>query len=153
QMRRIDEAIATYRSIRAIDPDDTEAEAYLALLYLLVGDFELGWQGYKGRWTAQMRRESDPDFQRRLWSGREVVEGRTILVFADEGFGDTIQFSRYLPMLAARGAKVILAVEDALHPVLSGLPGIHKIIPKPAPSLPPFDLHCPIGMLPLAFGT
>jgi ADP-heptose:LPS heptosyltransferase len=97
--------------------------------------------------------KSFPDFYRHLWLGQDDVAGKTVLVFADEGFGDTIQFARYVPMLAARGARVILSVEEALRPLLSGLSGVAQCLPKPAPSLPPCDLHCPIGMLPLAFGT
>jgi len=153
QMRRIDETIATYRQVKAIDPANSEAESYLSLIYLLVGNFEAGWDLYGARWNAQMRPESYPDFHQHLWHGQEAICGKTILVFADEGFGDTIQFARYIPMLAARGARVILSVEEALRPVLSDMPGIAQCLPKPAPSLPPFDLHCPIGMLPLAFGT
>jgi hypothetical protein len=100
-----------------------------------------------------MRPESYPDFHQHLWLGQEEVQGKTILVFTDEGMGDTIQLVRYLPMLAARGAKVILLVEPALRSLLSDLSGVTQCLSKPAPSLPPFDLHCPIGTLPFAFGT
>jgi tetratricopeptide (TPR) repeat protein len=153
QARRIDETIATYRQIKAIDPGNAEAESYLSLIYFLTGDFDSGWTAYKARWNAQMPPASYPDFHRNLWHGTEDISDKTILVFADEGFGDTIQFARYIPMLAARGARVILSVEEALRPLLSNLEGVAECLPKPAPSLPPFDLHCPIGMLPLAFST
>jgi hypothetical protein len=59
-----------------------------------------------------------------MWRGEESIEGRTILIHVDEGFGDTIQFARYVPMVAARGARVILVVADAAYPLLSGLPGV-----------------------------
>jgi tetratricopeptide (TPR) repeat protein len=153
QMRRLDETIAAYRQVKAIDPEDSEAQSYLALIHLLIGDFEAGWHGVKLRWKAHMRESSYPDFHQHLWLGKEDVNGKTIFVFADEGFGDTIQFARYIPMLAARGAKVVLAVEDALRSLLSRLRGVAECLPQPAPSFPPFDLHCPIGLLPLAFGT
>jgi len=153
QMRRIDETVATYRQVKTIDPANTEAESYLSLIYLLIGDFEAGWELSRARWNAKMRPESYPDFHQRLWLGKEAICGKTMLVFADEGFGDTIQFARYIPMLAARGARVILSAEHALLAVLSGVPGVTQCVPKPSPSLPPFDLHCPIGMLPFAFGT
>jgi hypothetical protein len=100
-----------------------------------------------------MRPEAYPDFHDHLWLGTESIEGKTILIFADEGFGDTIHFARYVPMLAARGAKVVLVVEEPLRPLLAGLEGVVQSLPKPAPAFPPFDLHCPICMLPLAFGT
>src|SRR5262249_15786342 len=78
--------------------------------------------------------------------------GKTILVYADEGLGDTIQFARYIPMLAARGAQVILWVDDPLASLVSGLSGGSRMITKSDP-LPAFDLYCPICSLPLAFRT
>ena len=153
QMRRIDDAIAAYRQVQTIDSGNAEAKSYLSLLYRLIGNFEAGWAGQKARWNAQLRPESYPDFHRNLWLGKEEIKGKTILVFADEGFGDTIQFARYIPLLAARGAQVILVVEEALRPLLSRLPGVIQCLPKPSTSLPPFDFHCPIGSLPMAFET
>jgi tetratricopeptide (TPR) repeat protein len=153
QLRRIDQTIATYEQVKAIDPTNPEADSYLSLIYLLIGDFEAARAGHRARWNGHMRPESYPDFHQHLWLGEEDVSGKTILVFADEGLGDTIQFARYIPMLAARGANVILLVEETLRPLLSKLPGVTKCLTKPAPALPPFDLHCPIGMLPLAFDT
>jgi hypothetical protein len=93
-----------------------------------------------------------PDLSQPIWLGDGPVEGKTILVFADEGLGDTIQFARYIPMLAARGAKVILWVDDPLASLMSGLSGVSRLITKSDP-LPVFDLHCPICSLPLAFRT
>ncbi len=153
QMRRIDETIATYKQVKAIDPANTEADSYLSLVYLLIGDFESASEGHKARWNGHLRPESYPDFHQHLWLGEEDVNGKTILVFADEGLGDTIQFARYIPMLAARGATVILLVEETLRALLTNLPGVALCLAKPAPSLPPFDLHCPIGTLPFAYGT
>jgi len=152
QMRRIDDAIATYRQVQAIDPDNAEAESYLSLIYRLLGDFEAGWAGLRARWTTEMRPDSYPDFHQHLWLGKEEISGKRILVFDDEGFGDTIQFARFIPLLAGRGAQVILVVDEALRPLLSRLPGVAQCLPKPS-SLPPFDMHCPIGLLPLAFQT
>jgi len=153
QMRRIDDAIATYRQVQAIDPDNAEAESYLSLIHRLLGDFEAGWAGLRGRWTVEMRPDSYPDFHQHLWLGKEEIRGRRILVFDDEGFGDTIQFARYIPLLAEKGAEVIFVVNEALRPLLSRLPGVTQCLPKPSNSLPPFDMHCPIGLLPLAFET
>jgi ADP-heptose:LPS heptosyltransferase len=87
-----------------------------------------------------------------MWRGEGPIEGKTILVFADEGLGDTIQFARYIPMLAARGARVILWVDDPVASLLSGLSGVSRLLVKSDP-LPAFDLHCPICSLPLAFRT
>jgi len=153
QMRRIDEAIAVYRQVQAIDPGNTEAESYLSLLHRLTGDFEAGWAGQKARWREQMHPGEHAEFHQLLWHGQDGIAGKTILVYADEGFGDTIQFARYIPMLAARGADIVLVAQEPLRPLLSGLAGVRQCLPKPAPSLPLFDWHCPIGNLPMAFGT
>jgi tetratricopeptide (TPR) repeat protein len=152
QLQRLDDAIAAYRQVKAIDPANTEADSYLSLIHLLRGNFEAAWTGYKARWKGQTAPQSYPDFHQYLWLGQEDVVGKTILIFADEGIGDTIQLARYTPMLAARGAKVVLVVEDALRPLLSGLDGVTHCLNKSA-SLPPFDLHCPITTLPFALGT
>jgi hypothetical protein len=90
-----------------------------------------------------------------MWLGKEDIAGKTLLIAADEGLGDAIQFARYVPKLAARGARVILVAEDALCPLLSGLSGASQCIPKSVAvhGVPPFDFHCPLGSLPLAFGT
>jgi len=87
------------------------------------------------------------------WLGEEPIEGKAILIVADEGLGDSIQLARYVPMVAARGANVILVVGRALCPLLSGLPGVTKCLSNPPEEWPDFDFHCPISSLPLIFGT
>ena len=77
-----------------------------------------------------------------MWLGDEPIEGKTILIHVDEGLGDTIQFARYVPMVAARGARVILVVERPLYPLLSGLPGVSLCLPLSDDPLPAFDMHC-----------
>ncbi len=88
-----------------------------------------------------------------MWLGQEPVEGKTILIYADEGLGDSIQFVRYVSMLADRGARVILVVQKPLLPLLSGIPGVSQCLPTTVGTLPAFDMHCPICSLPMAFGT
>lgn len=99
-------------------------------------------------------RQPYPEFTQPKWLGEEAIDGKTILVCTDEGLGDTIQFARYVPMLVARGARVILLVSDPLVSLLSGLAGVSQCFPLSAfPALPAFDLHCPMSSLPLAFRT
>jgi tetratricopeptide (TPR) repeat protein len=152
QIRRIDEAIEVYHRVQTIDPDNADAAWNLALLALLKGDFESGWAGREVRWRAHMRPDRYPYFSQPMWRGEAGIEGKTILIFADEGIGDTIQFARYAPLLAARGARVILAVQEPLRPLLEGLPDVALCMSR-SEALPAFDLHCPICNLPLAFGT
>jgi tetratricopeptide (TPR) repeat protein len=152
-LRRFDEAIAVYHRVDAIDPGNAEAAWNLSLVQLLTGDFEAGWTGREARWNRKTRQADQPKLSKVMWLGQEAIEGKTILVHADEGLGDTIQFVRYVPMMAERGARVILAVQAPAQALLSDFPGVSECIPMSSPTLPPYDMHCPICSLPLAFGT
>jgi tetratricopeptide (TPR) repeat protein len=154
ELGRLDEAMAEYRRSLAVDPGHAEAAWNLALLQLLLGDFEAGWKRREVRWTFPVLSGKYPRFASPMWLGEQSVAGKTILLCSDEGLGDTIQFVRYAPMLAARGAEVLLLVEPELVPLLSGTGGISRCLAKsPDLVLPPFDLHCPVTSLPLAFDT
>jgi tetratricopeptide (TPR) repeat protein len=155
ELQRFDEALEVYRRIKEIDPDNAQADWNASFIQLLRGDFKVGWQTREARWkmptlpgTAKY-----PGFGKPMWRGERDIAGKTILVCADEGLGDTIQFVRYVPMLAALGARVILLPQEPLYPLLSGLPGLSQCLPNMKGGLPAFDLHCPIMSLPWAFGT
>jgi hypothetical protein len=151
---RLDEAMAAYERAMAIDPNYAEAAWNAALLQLLTGNFEAGWKGREVRWRLPALSMGYPKLSDAMWLGNEPVAGKTVVVCSDEGFGDSIQFARYVPMLAARGARVILVVEEPLCPILSGLDGVSQCLPKlPDTRLPPYDFHVAIGSLPLAFDT
>jgi tetratricopeptide (TPR) repeat protein len=151
QFHRFDEATAIYRHMKTIDPDYAQADWDLSLLQMLTGNFEAGWAGREARWKAHAL--VYPKFSQPMWLGEESIEGKTILICADEGLGDAIQLARYVPMVAARGARVILVVDDAVYPLLSALSGVSQSFPKSAGTLPAFDMHCAMSSLPLAFGT
>ena len=151
---RVDEAMAAYRQVLALDPDFADARWNLGALQLLTGDFENGWQGLEMRFRIPALHPAYPTFRGPMWLGAEPVAGKTILICADEGLGDSIQFARYVPVLAARGARVILVVEPILIPLLAGIKGVWQCLPKLADTvLPPYDLHCAINSLPLALAT
>jgi tetratricopeptide (TPR) repeat protein len=154
QLHRFDEAIAAYRQAKVIDPANPEPDWNLALINLLRGDFEAGWAGREARWRRRINPGLYPKFSEPRWFGDGNIDGKTILICADEGLGDTIQFARYVPMIAQRGARVILVVEPPAYPLLRGLPGIAQCLPKAAGTqVPDFDLHCPMSALPLVFKT
>jgi hypothetical protein len=92
------------------------------------------------------------EFPQPLWLGVEDIAGKTILLHSEQGFGDAIQFCRYVPLVAARGARVILEVRPPLAALMATLAGPSAVIAKGDP-LPDFDLHCPLLSLPLAMGT
>jgi len=152
-LRRFAEVFATYDELEVLHPDYAEAEWGRALLHLLTGNFEAGWAGREARWRLPDLQIFRFNFPEPMWLGKEPIDGKTILVHADEGLGDTIQFARYVPMVAGLGARVILVVADALCPLLSKLPGVSQSFALSTATLPPFDMYCPIGSLPLAFGT
>jgi tetratricopeptide (TPR) repeat protein len=154
QLRRFTEALSCYAAAKSLEPDDTTIDWNIANLKMLTGDFAAGWVGRESRWTKKAASVPYPKFSTPMWLGQEPVAGKTILVYADEGLGDTIQFARYLPLLAAHGARVVLAADDALHSLVSRLPGVALCVPKSeGATVPRFDLHCGLSSLPLAFGT
>jgi len=154
KIRRLDEAFAIYDGLKAADPNDALAVLGLAHLHMLTGNFEAGWAGREARWNIPSLSSSYPKLSQPMWLGNGALEGKTILIGADEGLGDTIQFARYIPMVAERGAHVVLVVQDTLHLLLSGLPGVTRCLAiSQTGTLPQFDIHCPMMSLPLAFGT
>jgi tetratricopeptide (TPR) repeat protein len=152
QLHRFDEVFALYDRTKSLKLDTAITEWNVSLAYLLTGNFEAGWPRHQAR--LKLPSASYPRFPQPMWLGAEEIEGKTILVCADEGLGDTIQFVRYVPVLAERGARVVLAVQDPLQRLLSGLSGVSRCVPMSAiGALPAFELHCPVSSLPLAFGT
>ena len=153
ELHRFEEAIAFHRTAHALDPSRVEAECSIGELQLLTGNFEAGWAGREARFRLPPPCSLRLQVPLPLWLGDESVDGKTVLLYSDEGLGDTIQFARYVPMLAARGARAIMVVEKQLCSLMSGVAGVTECLPKGVQSSPPFDLHCPIGSLPLAFQT
>jgi tetratricopeptide (TPR) repeat protein len=149
---RFDEAMACYRTAATIAPSDPLITWNMALIHMVTGEFETGWKGREIRWKTGLGM-AEPSFAQPQWSGSGPLEGKTVLIFADEGIGDSFQFARYIPMVAQLGAKVVLAVENSACPLLSRLSGVTECIPKSTSVLPAFDMHYAIGSLPLAFET
>ncbi len=151
QLRQFQDAIACYGEVLARRKDSADAHFNRALALLTIGDYRRGFEDYEWRWrrtgmTAPKSRG------RRLWLGDTPLNGKTILLHAEQGFGDTIQFARYAPLIAARGAKVVLEVPPELKSPLSRLNGVTAVVAR-GEAPPPFDLHCPLGSLPLALKT
>ncbi|MBV9563031.1 MAG: tetratricopeptide repeat protein [Bradyrhizobium sp.] len=153
-LRRFTEAFAAYDQVKVIEPGNADADWAVALLHLLMGNFEPGWIGREARWKIPSLPIARFSFAQPMWLGKETIAGKTVLVHVDEGLGDTIQFVRYVPMVAELGARVLLVVPDALCALLRDLPGVSQCLPMShAATLPPFDMYIPLDSLPLAFGT
>jgi tetratricopeptide (TPR) repeat protein len=150
QQNRIDEALASYREALRLGPNFAQAHSNLGYALLLAGRFEEGWKEHEWRWKTEHMSGDARDFPVPLWRG-EAIGDRVILLYAEQGFGDTLQFCRYAPLIAA-GARTVLEVQAPLVRLLSRLPGLTAVVAR-GDRLPPFDLHCPLLNLPRAFGT
>jgi tetratricopeptide (TPR) repeat protein len=152
ELRRFEEALASFDRAAALRPDFAEAHSNAALCLLLTGDLDRGWRKYEWRWQTDQLRHERRNFAQPQWAGSDEVASKTVFVYAEQGLGDTIQFCRYVPLIAARAGRVILEVQRPLLELMQTLAGGAQIIARGDP-LPDFDLHCPLLSLPLAFGT
>lgn len=147
---RHEAAIACYAQAVALSPDYAGAQWNLALAHLAIGDFAAGWQGYEWRWRTgdvATRALTQP-----LWRGDADLAGKSILVHAEQGLGDTLHFARYVPLLARRGARVLLEAQAPLLPLLASLDGLSGLFAA-GERLPDFDCQVPLLSLPGAFAT
>jgi tetratricopeptide (TPR) repeat protein len=154
-LRRLDrphEALMSATRALAIKPDLAHARFVEAVARLSLGDFGAGWRAYEARWQVGWLASQRRDFSAPLWLGEESLAGKTILLHAEQGLGDTIQLARYAPLLAARAATIVLEVQPELVRLLSAMPGVTSVVARKAP-LPGYDFHCPLLSLPLACGT
>ena len=145
-------ASINYDNAIALRPEYIEAKWNKSLLKLLLGDYENGWQLYEHRWETESQKLSNRIYSQPLWLGDEPLANKTILIWAEQGLGDTIQFCRYIKMVSNLGAKVIFDVQEPLLKSLVTLNGVNKTI-QIGEKLPNFDFHCPLLSLPLAFKT
>jgi len=145
---RHEAALAAYRKGAEIGPDDGMIRADLALCLLRLGQFEEGWRVHEHRFAVEPARPLDQP----LWLGDSPLDGRSILLHSEQGLGDTIQFARYIPMVARAGGRVILGAPQLLGPLLNQIEGVAALAPR-LDALPPYDVHCPLMSLPLAFNT
>jgi tetratricopeptide (TPR) repeat protein len=145
------DAAASFDKAITLQKDYADAHFNLALAMLTAGDLKRGFGEYEWRW----RRTGMPaqkDRGKPLWLGEYPLGRKTILLHAEQGLGDTIQFARYAPIIARSGPTVVVEAHAELAPLLSGLSGVASCHARGEP-LPPYDLHCPLGSLPLALKT
>jgi tetratricopeptide (TPR) repeat protein len=143
--KRLGEAAAAFEKTIALSGSLTDAHVNLGYCLLLMGRFSEGWPLHE-------RRKKAAAFWQPLWLGEEDVAGKTVFVHFEQGLGDTIQFCRYAKLLAQRGAKVVMSVQNPLHSLLEQMsPDIAIVRNDRLPAA--FDYHCPLLSLPLAFGT
>lgn len=146
--RRHQPALAMMEAVQESQPDNAELAWDIALTRLYLDDFRRGFAGYEAR-------ERLPRMPRRVFPGErwrgDAVAGRTVLLISEQGFGDALQFARFVPWLARRGARVVLECLPELGEIFATLPGVAAVIAKGAPP-PPYDLWAPMASLPHLLG-
>lgn len=154
-MHRCDEALVEHRRAVARDPHHAGARYNLALTELRMGEWRTGWRNYEARWRFRDVNRVTPQYNVPRWTG-EPLDGKTILLHAEQGLGDTMQFSRYAPLVAARGGRVLLQVQPAaarlMHSLAAAHSGAIQVITR-GNARPDFDLECPLMSLPACFHT
>ncbi|HEY4352167.1 MAG TPA: tetratricopeptide repeat-containing glycosyltransferase family protein [Paraburkholderia sp.] len=146
---RFDDALLQFKKALSLDPNDAGARTNRAQTNLLLGEFEHGWREYEWRWRDDTCSHGFP--QNTLWTGAQPIVNRTILVHHEQGFGDTLQFVRFVDRLSAAGARVVLRVQDALLPLLRNYRGAAQVIGE-SEQVPHFDYHIPTMSLAFALG-
>ncbi|MFH1159088.1 MAG: tetratricopeptide repeat protein [Pseudomonadota bacterium] len=144
-----EESLLHLQVAQKIKPQDAGVAWDIALSYLYLGRLQEGWKSFEARWKMPSMKKRACDAP--LWQG-EDLSGKTILIYEEQGFGDSILCSRYIPMVCARGGKVILECKKPLHRLFSSLQGISRIV-EPGGVDIPFDYHIPMMSLPGVFGT
>jgi tetratricopeptide (TPR) repeat protein len=152
RLNRTKEAIRQYDLALALQPGNVRARYFRGLMRLTLGQMPDAWAEHEARLALPASMSGVRRFPGPIWTGGEDLSGRTILLSSEQGFGDTIQFVRYVPIIAARGANVLLEVQRGLGTLFRTIPGVKQIFEVGDP-LPGFDLHCSLMSLPAAFGS
>jgi tetratricopeptide (TPR) repeat protein len=148
---RFKEAFEAYKQAIQLKPDYAAAHYNYAMSLLITGDLHRGWKEFEWRWKVKEFPSTPRNFQVPQWDG-SPLHGKTILLHAEQGFGDTIQFIRYVPLVAQAGGRIIVECQKALIRLFSGLPGIYLLLEQ-GKQLPEFDFHAPLMSLPRILGT
>src|SRR4051794_19117835 len=146
-LNRHADAIASFDRAIALEPDFADAHSNKSLALLAIGDYPRGQTEYEWRWKRSGAGNLHQNFGRPLWRG-EDPRRKTILLHAEQGLGDTIQFARYARLLGRAGANVILETHPELKPLLARLDGVCGVIAR-GEARPAHDFHYPLGTLPL----
>lgn len=147
----VEAALAVSARALDLDPDLAEAHVNQAVARLVSGDFARGWEQYEQRWRLRGSGQRPPQL-RPQWSGAEPLAGQAILLYAEQGLGDTLQFLRYVPRVVATGARVHLEVPAPLRPLVADFPGTATVGTTGEPR-PAVDWYCPLASLPRVFRT
>ena len=149
----IEEAMVCDRRAIALQPDKAEAHFELAEALLLSGAFEEGWAEYEWRFSVPGAPSSTPPgYSKPRWQGEPLGPDQTLVLIADQGFGDTIQFCRYIPLVAKRAPRLVVAASKEMRPIVAQMNGTQAVFESWAEA-PPHHVYCPLSELPRLFAT
>lgn len=152
KLGRHDEARASRMCAMELDPELAKHRMIKSFKALHAGDYATGWEEYESRIIAAPGVIPNRKFPQPRWYGDTDISGKTILLHAEQGHGDAIQFLRYIPLVAARGARIVVEIHRPLRPFVAAMPEVAELR-ELGEALPHFDIHCPLMSLPLAFKT
>lgn len=147
---KFQKALRRYEQAQALNPQHPGTHFNLGITRLVIGDLAGGWPEWEWRWRSTLA-PFQRDFVQPAWTG-ERLDGRRLLLYAEQGIGDSLQFLRYVPMVAARGAEIVLEVQRPLLPLLLGYPGVTELITQ-GEALPQVDAQCSLMSLGRIFRT
>lgn len=157
ELKDYEQGIEYFSKVLKINQKNQKAKWNKALTLLRLGQFKEGWRLYESRWNVLDLNRHNMRLDIPLWLGKESLVNKTILIYAEQGYGDTIQFSRYIPKIEALGAKVIFSAPTALVEIMKSISSTASVINDDANQLKKLvsdiDYQCPIMSLPLAFDT
>ncbi len=148
-MRKTSEALRILSDLHAGQPNDPEVAWDLAITQLQMGDYIEGFKGYEARWHIERNKTGMCEGPH--WNGEEIA-GKRILLQSEQGFGDAIQFVRYVPLVAACGARIVLECMPELSTLFANIPGVEEVVIR-GTGMPSVDLSAPLLSLPRLFGT
>jgi len=151
ELKHMKQALAEFERAVESRPDYAEAHANIGMCQLTLGDLGAGWKEFEWRWRTPGLQRYKLHLDVPAWDGTQPLQNKSILLWADQGAGDTIQFCRFVQLLADRGARVLLLVDASLRGLLGRLPGVERIL-QPGEPLCAVDYHSPLMSLPLALG-
>src|SRR5579883_912096 len=150
QLGRDDEALKHYDEALRLRPEYPEARMNRSLIWLASGDFARGWPEYEWRFKVRPMKNGGPPGPR--WKG-ESIEGKTLLLTAEQGLGDSVQFIRYAPLAKERGARVVFDCPEVLASLIATCPGVDQVFSRNKPPGPVYNFHIPLLSLPGIFGV
>lgn len=152
-MKRFSDAEKVLKEALTINEKSVTARLNLAITYLTQGKYVDGWREYESRWDDEQLKPELREFSSVLWDGRQDIFGKKIFIYAEQGFGDSIQFIRYIDKVVELGARVTIELPVQLISIYKNLKGVYEIVPRKNSLKDQFDYHCPLLSLPRIFGT